>query len=352
MSMRWKESFMLWRLSFKRLLKRKRFWAILVLLPVTLLAMYFSTDLAPDGLQAVVYSEDTIWKDRLSVLDNPSFYFVDSKELLKEEVLLGKAECGYVIPKDLIVSFEKEDWYWEIEVYEGSHSMFTKLINEVLFGQIFDLVSTRWYADFMEEKLAESGVEISKEEMDQVLLDKLSSGETFQVETVRLGMAGGNDQSVNAEANSLKLSARNVVAIMVYLVSLVSVIDVVKDREERHFQKRQRFRAAVFTIFNPAFCVALSGVITMCFTGDMFIGQEVDSFYWIKEVGSLLLLICFVTLYALGLSFLVRKSRWMYGLLPVLFVSSLVCCPVFIDLSAFIPIFQWLKVLFPVAFYL
>lgn len=336
MNIKWREIGLVWVLILKRLLKRKSFWVIIVLLPLLLFATYKMEQKEEGGLRAAVYCQDEQIKERLILTENPSFYLVDSVEQLKNHVLLGKAECGYVIPEDLLYSFAKGDWYWEVEVYEGPDSMFTKLINEVLFSQIFEIVSTNWYQEYVFSKLEDKGISLSEQELKDSLLGKINNQETFRVEIIRMG-----EEVTGPGMNTSDsfFAPKNIVAVMIYLTSLIAVIDRIRDRELGHFRQNQRWIAAVFTIWHPTFLVALSGFFFL-----LCIGQS--------DFGDILLLALLTTVYGLILGWMVRKSKWMYGILPVLFLASMVCCPVFIDLSVILPFFRWLKVLFPFAFYL
>lgn len=330
-----------WRLALKRVFVRKSFWVVLFLMPILLVAIQGMEREQEQGLRAVVYSEEAIWQEYLPRNGIPSFYFVDSLDELKTEVLRGSAECGYYLQEGLLKAFAEDDWYWKVEVYESSQSMFTKLLNEALFSSLFQVVSTEWYLEYMEGCFEEAGVSASEMAVLDVLSQNMLNGETFQVETVRLSETEKLQQEKTEDG---LLSARSVVAMMVYLVSLLAVMDVVKDREKRHFPAKQRGWATFCTIFHPTLLVAIAGGVGIWMT-EMGVG------IW-SELLSLLSLIVLTTLYGMLLSLLVRRERWMYGVVPVLFVGALVCCPVFVDLGSVMPIFQWIEKLFPMAFYL
>ncbi|MBQ7359577.1 MAG: hypothetical protein IJW63_05735 [Lachnospiraceae bacterium] len=341
MRQRMKSFGVVWQITLKRLFARRSFWVVLLLLPLLIVAIQGLEKEQEQGLRAAVYSKETIWQEHLTGAGIPSFYFVDSLENLKDEVLHGNAECGYYIQEGLLQAFAEDDWYWQVEVYESSNSMFTKLINEALFSRLFQVVSSEWYLDYMGKKLVEAGASTSEMEVLDALSQNMLSGETFQVETVLLTKT--NEIQQEKEPENL-LSTRSVVAAMIYLVSLLAVMDVVRDREKMHFPVKQRVWAAFCTIFHPTLMVAMVGGIGILVT-------ETERRNW-NELFGLLGLIILTTLYGILLSLVVRRERWMYGVIPVLFVGALVCCPVFVDLGSIIPIFQWIEKLFPVAFYL
>jgi len=353
-----KEHFLICKMTLKRLMARKSFWVILILLPILLFGVAKLESSSSGVLSAVVYCREEALNPLLEESESPRFYFASSEEEVKEQVLLGKAECGYVIPEDLFEAFEGGDWYWKVDVYEGSHSMLTKLINEVLFSRIFEAVSVNWYEAFVEEKTAAERFDVSKDISDK-LTEIFESGETFRIETIRLTdeteeVKESVSQAENDEKTGAgRISAKAVVAVMLYLVSLLAVMDVVKDREKRHFRAGMHLSAAFWTIFHPVMLVGASGLVTLLLTDSVLHGGRRGTVgNVLSDIMSYILLLLIIVIYALVLSFCLRKADRMYGLIPVFFVAGLVCCPVFVDLSMFFPIFGWIKWLFPFAFYL
>ena len=323
------EQFRIVTAVFKRLLARKSFWIVLCLLPTLLIGLGILNKDEENGLRAAVYCEEKGLVGSLEGQTNPVFVFVETIDEVKQLVLTGKVECGYVIPDDLFEAFQEDDWNWKISVYEGSHSMFTGLVNEVLFSAIFEQVSVEWYLQYMEDKLsAEAGGKetAGKERLQQILAGE----ETFRVQTIRL--ANGESQDTNAVSEQEGIiSVKDIAAVLLYLLSLLTITDVVRDREKGRFRKSMQPYAAFWTIFVPVFLVGLTGLP------------------WLGIV-TCLKMIGVTVLYAWALNVLIRKSGWMYGLIPVLFVASLVCCPVFVDMGTLFPNITWIKWLFPLSF--
>lgn len=322
------EEIRIFTVVFKRFLTRKSFWVILCLLPFLLVGVERLGTEEDAGLRAVLYCEEDGLKESLAKQDALSFDFVDSIEELKQQVLSGTAECGYVITDDLFEAFEKDDWSWKVTVYEGPDSMFTQVISEVLFEKIYEQVSVDWYISFMKENL-ETAKAQSEEEIRETLKQVLLSDETFQIETIRL--RGETKAGIEKAQGENIISVRDVTAVLLYLMSLLAVMDVLNDREKGHFRRQKRLSSAIWTIALP---VCIIGLVSVHWIGwEIYLGMSVV-----------------IVAYALILSFFVRKTRWMYGLIPVLFIASLVCCPVFVDIGSFFPLFVWIKWLFPLGF--
>ena len=322
------EEFRILSVVLKRLLTRKSFWVILCLLPILLLAVEGLDRDEEIGLRAALYCEETDLLESLLESENPTFYLVETVEELKNHVLRGKAECGYVIPSDLFEAFTEDDWNWKVTVYEGPDSMFTELINEVLFEKIYAKVSVDWYVSYMEDKL-NANLEETAQDVEETLLQVLSGGETFRVQTVRLQ----NGEIVNEDDTTKEgiISVKDVAAVMIYLMSLLAVTEALQDKEKGHFRKQRQFSAATWTVGIPVFIIGLASL--------PWIGLK--AYFTMAFV---------TTVYGLILYLFVPKSRWMQGLIPVLFIAGLVCSPVFVDMESFFPIFAWIKWLFPLAF--
>lgn len=323
------EQFRIATAVFKRLLVRKSFWIVLCLLPTLLIGLGILNKDEENGLRAAVYCEEKGLVGSLEGQTNPTFVFVETIDEVKQLVLTGKVECGYVIPDDLFEAFQEDDWNWKISVYEGSHSMFTGLVNEVLFSAIFEQVSVDWYLQYMEDKLDTEAAEketAGKERLQQILAGE----ETFRVQTIRLAEVKTQDANDVSGQEGI-ISVKDIAAVLLYLMSLLTITDVVRDREKGHFRKSMQPYAAFWTIFVPVFLVGLTGLP------------------WLGIV-TCLKMIGVTVLYALALNVLIRKSGWMYGLIPVLFVASLVCCPVFVDMGTLFPNITWIKWLFPLSF--
>lgn len=356
MKQRTRKLAIVWALTLKRLAYTKSLWVVVLLVPVLLLGIQLLEKDTEQGLTAAVYAEDSFWRDYITSDEKIAFYFVETLEQLKTEVLKGNAECGYVLSKNLLDSFARDDWYWEIEVYESADSMFTKLINEVVFSRIFQVVSTDWYLEYMESLLKETKSDVSTEQIVQALSQDLLGEETFHVETIRVDSLGQitTDEDIKEEAVKGKdaglgntgslLSGKGVVAALVYLTSLLAVMQTVRDRERGYFPLKLRCWAALWTIFNPTVLVAFVGLVGLWITEANFSVS--------RESFALLGLSVLATLYGMVLSVLVRRERLMYGVIPALFVACLVCCPVFVDLGSVVPVLNWIEKLFPVAFYL
>lgn len=75
-----------------------------------------------------------------------------SEEDVKKQVLLGKAECGYILQDNLQNELLDGNGNWSITVYENEESTLTKLVNEVLFERVFYQTSLTWFEGYLAKR--------------------------------------------------------------------------------------------------------------------------------------------------------------------------------------------------------
>lgn len=346
----------------KRLLCKKSFWVILCLLLLCMIGVRELEKGSETTVQVAVCAEnDSAWKEALKKETGLiQFYFCDSVEQLKRDVVTGSAECGYVLTEDLQKKVEEDDWYWSIEVYESSQSMLTRTINETVFSRIFYVISSEWYAGYIAEKAdLETAEEVeNKGVILEVLRSSMGDGSTFSVVTEYVDRnalpaygQGGAGQQTDMQpekepqaGNRGVFPVRGVAAAGIFLCGLLGAGDVLRDKRKGYFIGKPRIWTGAFTIGLPVFFAAVGAYIALWVTAtDRGVVRE------LFLLGGYVLL---VTVYALVLQWIVRKEHLLAGMIPFLFLGSLVCAPVFIDLGSIFPVFGILENLFPATWYL
>lgn len=202
---------------------------------------------------AGVYAEDEhlikLLEDRNGLV---KFTFYKSIEELKENVVKGKVECGYVLQEELQNDIVNGNGNWSITVYQKADSTLTLLINEVLFERIFYNITSEWYegyianSKYFETIKAEIGVDQLKTKAKEALWEKQNDGSTFSV------MVKAPDGYVTQEE-------RNVASYPLWLVlicnlffsALIGVRENYVDRHMGRFPQRPPFFMACCTIILP-----------------------------------------------------------------------------------------------------
>ena len=169
-------------LMTKRLMKKPSFIIILVLLPV-ILVMYRFIITEDDGtIRACVYvpeGSDSYTKQLAKHLAEAEysarFYLVDSEDDLYSDVIAGRAEVGYVFPKDMNERFLTKNWDGAVRMVVSDTSQLAPFVNE--------FVNVVIYTDMMEDYIADYLVEddelAAMQEDVNVILQHLMEDEAF-----------------------------------------------------------------------------------------------------------------------------------------------------------------------------
>lgn len=340
-----RERLILCRILWKRLLGRKFFWLLLCLIPLAVTGMQALARKGETMLRAAVYTPDRAqWEEALCKDTGlVRFYFCDTPEQLKQDVIQGKAECGYVLAEDLRRRFEEDDWYWAVEVYESSGSMMTEVVNETVFGRIFQTVSSEWFVGLMQSRMNPGPEEDlwEQDEVWEVLRRKLEDGSTFSVEIIR-----GADPAAEGTGDPAGgvFPARGIAAALLYVCALMGAMDALRDRRKGYFKNRFPAAAAVFAVGLPVGMGACVGYGALLAAGACRgIG---------RECFALVVYALLLTGYGCALQFFLRRENILAGCIPFLFLACLVCTPVFIDLSSIVPGMRIWEKCFPASFYL
>lgn len=339
-----KEYIVLVRTIFKRLLWQKGFWFSLFVMGLGTILVLKLEESEETVIYAAIYAEDrSVWQETFAKQDGIiRFYFTESEEELKRDVLNQEAECGYVLTKDLQERFEENDWYWAVEVYESAESMLTGLINEVAFERIFSTVSGEWFKEYIvhHEMFSEVEESILRRQTVEMIQENLSDGSTFDVEKeYMLTEALIQEQE---EYNHI-FPVRGVIGTGIFLCGLIGAVEVLQDKKAKYFMNKLQIPVAIITIFLPTASAAIFGYVFIVLTGTGGGGAELFN---------LLLYLLLVVCYCFILQWIVRSERILSGLIPFLILGSLICTPVFIDWRGIMPVMEMVGRLFPLNYYL
>jgi hypothetical protein len=152
-------------LMTKRLMKKPSFIIILVLLPV-ILVMYRFIITEDDGtIRACVYVPEGSEAFTAKLADNLAdaefsarFYLVDSEDDLYSDVIAGRAEVGYILPKDLKERFLTKNWDSAVRMVVSDTSQMAPFVNEFVTVVIYTDMMEEYIADYLVNR---SGLELS-----------------------------------------------------------------------------------------------------------------------------------------------------------------------------------------------
>ncbi len=298
------------------------------------------------------------------------FIFYDSAEEVKQEVAAAKAECGYCIPADLLECMERGRYSKRIKSYESPQSSLQTICEETLFAEIFSLYEEETFGEQMAELVYE---EIKKTERGTSMADNgqkkggmLSSevternrlamraeellekyqynGSTFQFsyEVYSGEMAAGDEAE---QGKSGFISVRGILALAIYICGLCGTMDTLEDEKRgRTVRLKNRLIFRLLTIYLPVFMMSAVTLVCLLLTGEVNgIGEELLRLLFYQAI---------LLVYCLILERICGKEERLAAAMPVLILCSVIVCPVFVDLSQFIPVFKVLEKAFPIFYYL
>lgn len=353
-------------LSWKRMWKTHRILLTFLLLPFLLLCIRQMVTEEESTVRVAVHIEKLQEKgteassfmealqERLKQREGTvTFYFYDSEEQVKQEVASARAECGYCLPADLPKQLEKGKYTKIIKSYESPQSSLQTICEEVLFAEIFSLYEEATFgeqaAGLINEELEESGKaegirEETKQELKsraEELLEKYRyNGSTFQFSyETYLSDPTGEKQ----EGNFFPI--KGILALAIYICGLCGTLDTLEDEKRgRVARLKGRRTFQILTIYIPVLMMSLVAGVSLFLAGEM---QHVG-----RELSGLIAYQLIMIIYCLLLKKLCGKEERLAAAMPVLVLLSVIVCPVFVDLSQFIPFFRILEKAFPMSYYL
>lgn len=244
---------------FKRLLCQKSLWVCLGITVIVSVAVASAERTSRTRIYAAVYDEAGSFESELSAYDGlVNFVVCDSEDEVKRLVLSGDAECGYVLPQKLADAFTDSSSRNLITVYEDGDAVTARIVDEVLYGALFEKEAYSWFAKYMAggegfEGLTESSVY-------DALRPHMTGETTFSIDIRRIGTEEtGTDES----KGSVTFPVYYAVIAGVLLCALQGMAQALIDVKKNRFYKRNRIITSAVTIVQPAMLGAVAGIVTL-----------------------------------------------------------------------------------------
>lgn len=151
-------------LMFKRYLKSPAFVTVLLLVPLCCCGLRFLGFGEDLKISAGIYNESKAdLSPLLSYEGAVKFTVFDTLEEMEASVTSKKTECGYFLTENLPEVYDKSALKGSVICYKSPSTAFDKVINEIIFSELFksyaydiaaDLAAERGYADLAALKAA------------------------------------------------------------------------------------------------------------------------------------------------------------------------------------------------------
>lgn len=342
-------------LMTKRLMKKPSFVIILVLLPIILVGYRFIISQDDGTLRACIYvpkGSDDYAKRVAEQLVNydcaARFYMTDSEENLYSDVIAGRAEVGYIFPKDMRERFVSRKWDGAVTMVVSDTSQYAPFVNEFVTVAVYSGIMEDYIADYL---VTRSGLELTDEEIRPIIRENLAK----QDEAGSLFTISYQDYYTNTEVsyeevmeeNYLTKPIRGTVALFVLLAGLAGLVFWFQDNAEGRFKVMSYEKRPVInygSLFLPTLLASIVGFVCI-----LIAGLAGNIF---KEIFVMFLYVIFVTGVCEILRVIVPSVNAICAAIPIIAVASYLCCPIILDLKKILPVVTYLRKILPPDYYL
>lgn len=324
------------------------------------------------------------------------FQSYEDREAMIRDVERGDLYCAFFFPADFWERLREDDWKESITIYSTASADLPQIAKERIAGVVFALYSEECYVNYVQKSDAFAAARIDSESEEELISfartayqTNLVNGSTFSFvyeeeasgtaargqlsETGQLqeaetayesetrqsqgaetaygpetGQSQGADMAYEPKAGTRSASAfpqRGILAVCIFLSGLCGLLTDWKDREEKRFVRlAPNWMTTVVNVWIPTVFTSLMTVVTLYLTG------QAGAFG--KELIDLLCYQFLIAAYCCIIRVVVKKQEAITALIPILTLASMVCAPVWIRLSVYLPVFRLLEKLFPVTYYL
>lgn len=345
-----------WILLFqKRILKKPMFQITILLIPI-LLFLLFTFNKSSDSLVRVAlisgndeYSQNFV-KDLLDSSNHViSYYQCYDENQMRNDVLTGKAECGYIMPDDMprkIAQFSSKKKQGIITAIVKKESISTKIVNEIIYGRLFSERAYPVLKDFINEKQPDRLTSAEDEKMYDAFSKYLIEPLMFSFEYAD---GSKNDLLNNDDSshNYYMLPVRGILSVLILVSSMSGVLMLSNDDRKNtwgfiRLSKRPAFN--YFYIFMSILPIAICSLAAIFITG---ISTNV-----LNEIRLMVLYTLLLTGFSSLLKALIKNIYVLCSLIPVTILLSLIICPVFIDIGSIVPQARFVRLFLPTNYYL
>ncbi|MDE7447010.1 MAG: ABC transporter permease [Lachnospiraceae bacterium] len=333
----------IYTILWKQYLQKHRLWIIFLFVAVFAIGIIGRVSgLRQEeyrGIAVGVCWEDEKGKELFRELEEEEGIFrflgyTDEEEMIRL-VENGTLECGYLFPEDFYDQLLEKGAKRQITLYYSPASSAHKISYEVVFAKLFEVLSE----DILTEYFGESGYE--KERLFSLNRQYAGDGSTFQFvyETV---------EQKGVEAAENMDTFKGCIGVMMFLMSLLGLGNAMEQEKiwkamPGHFGRRMK---------SGSIHVAVLGSILMGGGCLLIMNMQSRQGRLGRELMALGAYFVVLELYVRFLGLFIKRSRVLYGLIPILILGSCLFCPVFIRMENYINGAAWISRLFPVSYYL
>ena len=346
-------------LMMKRIIKKPAYVLLLIALPilsVIMIKMEQSGDDSTGITVGILFEKEGEWNQRffsfLSEQDSViRFQEYEKSASLLRDIEKGELDCGVVVPMDIRERLMSDMWQGSLTIYKTSSTSVTEIVKEKIAATVFTFYSEESYVNYVESsdafiEAAESGdrtaeiIKFAKEAYETHLTD----GSTFAFQYHGESYDNNTEEQVTDTANP-GFRLKGVLAVCIFLSGLCGLLTDWNDRRERRFVRMTpEWVTTAVNIWIPTVYTSAISLLSLLLAGQLTgIGKELFHLIFYQFL---------IVVYCSIIRVIIRKQEQLAAAIPILTLASIVCCPVWIRLAVYLPVFHVLEKLFPVTYYL
>ncbi len=262
-----------------------------------------------------------------------TFYMVESEDELKQDVVSGKANSGFIIPKDYIKKTGTTGYNEKIIEFTSPRSFLPRVAYEEIYEVMYRYTSNEMIKRQIEEKYAY--LEIDKKTIDEVYNTYTEKKTVFSTNT------DYGEYKELTEETKMDIPIRKLAGLFVYIVAILGTAAYIKDRENNIYLLMSKKEQISLRLIHT-----LASVLPMSVT-TFFVMLLLKEYTPLVSFVRIIIYIVCVSFVSLLFGMLFKRSKAFYRFLPVWLVFTLVLSGVLFDLGKYNIFMQYLARLFP-----
>lgn len=305
------------------------------------IALYASDDnkTALDAIELLVSKESEI-----------NFYRCDSEEELENAVISREAQGGYIFDDNLKENLLNSDLKDNITLVQNGSSIVTQTTNEIVFSAVLSSITKDISIKYMKDNsfFTPDKWDMAVTHFSRTFETLYNNGSSLKLFFKTLNVADDGTYSTTSFGTKvLEFPIRNIMVVIIFIACLLGAANWISDKESGVFAPMPKTLVTAcrpLYILVPALMFGLSGIVTIAASGNF------TSFS--AEFGVMAVYVIINVAFGTLMTFIFKKSRTITALLPVFILCSLLFCPVFLDLSIYIPAVNVLNKFLPPYYYM
>lgn len=326
----------------KRLLKRPSFLILLFIIPICSI-LITNLEQSPKSKTSVGIIMDSNTKEKIfekinSTSNVVSFIEYKEKEELISDVAKGSIDSGFVLADNIIEEVLSGNYEETIFTYVSTQSVLANVSKEHIASAIFEIYSNQKYENYINKYFKD---ENAKEYAKKTYKEYLTNSSTFNIEFIGTANKGLVEESKTSNI----LDIKSFLALFIFISGLNALIFDKEDRESKRFIIFcENWKVTILNLLSQLLLIGTFVYISLIFTNS--ISNP------ILELVKLIGYIIITTIYCFILGQILKTKESVAITIPIISLICLITCPVFIDLSKYLPIIDIINKCFPITYYI